>query len=111
MTQMFIGYTKKDTGSKYRMLNLHTKRIVLIRNVIWQTKTYGKYVSIQEYTMADNYILRDEEYSNKQAHVKIYPIKTEDFNIEQNKKTKRDYRGKEDVKDLQKTTMTAYIKK
>ena len=38
-TCMFLGYAQNNTGGTYRMLNLHTKCIVLSRDVICLKKT------------------------------------------------------------------------
>ena len=65
MTCMFLGYKKNNTGVTYHMLNLRTKFIVLIYDIIWLNKTYSDYVSIKEYTKADNYILKNEYDSDK----------------------------------------------
>ena len=74
---MFLGYAQNNTGRTYRMLNIRTKRMVLIRDIIWLDKTYGKYVSRKENTKADTYILQDEDDSYNWAHVKIDPVKNE----------------------------------
>ena len=37
-TCMFLGHAQNHTGGKYCMLNLCKKRIILIRDVIWQSK-------------------------------------------------------------------------
>ena len=34
-TCMFLGYAQNHIGSTYHILNLCTKRIVLIRDIIW----------------------------------------------------------------------------
>ena len=39
---MFLGYVQNHTGGTYRMLNLHTKHIVLSRDIIWIKKNYGE---------------------------------------------------------------------
>ena len=59
------------------MLNLPTKRIVLIREVIWLKKTYREYVPRKENTKAYYYILKNEYEYYKLAHVKIYPVNNE----------------------------------
>ena len=41
-TCMFLGYAQNHTGGTYRMLNLHTKHIVLSRDIIWIKKNYGE---------------------------------------------------------------------
>ena len=37
-TCMLLGYEKNNTGGTNRMLNLHTKRIVLNRDIVWIKK-------------------------------------------------------------------------
>ena len=34
MSCMFLGYAQNNTGGTYRMLNINTKRIILIREII-----------------------------------------------------------------------------
>ena len=36
ITCMFLGYAKNIIGGTYRMLNLHTKNIIISCDVIWQ---------------------------------------------------------------------------
>ena len=60
VTCIFLGYAQNHTGGIYLMLNLRTKRIVLIRDVIWLNKTYGEYISRKETTKMTSYILQDE---------------------------------------------------
>ena len=55
---MFLGSAQNHTCDKYRMLNLHIKNIILLRDDIWLNKIYGGYVSIKENTRADTYILK-----------------------------------------------------
>ena len=45
MTCMFLGYVKNHNGGTYRMLDLHTKNIILSREIIFLNKTYGECVS------------------------------------------------------------------
>ena len=40
-TYMFLGYVKHHLGGTYCILNICTKRIILIHDVIWLNKTYG----------------------------------------------------------------------
>ena len=77
MTSMFLDYALNHTGGTYRMLNIRTKRIVLIRDVIWLIKTYGEYVSRKENTKANTYIFQDEYKSYKWGFVKTDTVKTE----------------------------------
>ena len=92
------------------MINLCTKLIVLSRDVIWTNKTYDKYISRQEHTKSDSYIIEDEGDSNNWAHKKIYPVKTEKFNIMQKFKTEQGYRVEEDIKDVHNITKKVYFK-
>ena len=58
-TCMFLCYTKNHTGGTCRMLNIRTKRIVLIRNIIWIKKTYRVCVSRKVNIKAYSYILKN----------------------------------------------------
>ena len=71
---MFLGYAQNHTGGTYRMLNLHTKFIVLSRDIIWPKKTYGQYVSRKENTKSETYILQDEGKSYDWDHLKTDPV-------------------------------------
>ena len=62
---MLLCYAQNHMCGTYHMLNLRTKFIVLIYDIIWLNKTYSDYVSIKEYTKADNYILKNEYDSDK----------------------------------------------
>ena len=44
-TCMFLICAQDHTDGTYCMLNLRTKRIKQICDVIWITKTYGEYIS------------------------------------------------------------------
>ena len=61
MTCMFPGYAQNHTGVTYRMLNICTKRVVLIRGVIWLEKTYREYVSRNFNNKADASIPQNED--------------------------------------------------
>ena len=73
------------------MLNLRTKRIVLSRDVIWLNKTHGDYVSIEENTKSNTYILQDKDGSYNWERIKIDPfktkVKTKNEKTEENVKT------------------------
>ena len=90
---MLSGYADNHTGGTSHMFNLCPKRIILIHDIIWLGKTYYNYISIQEHTKDESYITQDEDNSNKWAHVKNFPVKTENTNIKKNIKTDQDYRG------------------
>ena len=51
MMCVFLGYVQNYTGGTYRMLNLHTKGVILSRDFIWQKNT-------TESTYQENKILR-----------------------------------------------------
>ena len=55
---MFLSHAKNHTDSTYRMLNIHTQHIVLIREVIWLKKT-------TESTYQENKIPRQTPISYK----------------------------------------------
>ena len=67
---------KTHTGDAYRMLNLHTKHIVLIGDIIWMNKTYVDDISNKENTRAKTSILQYGDNSYNWAHVRIDPINT-----------------------------------
>ena len=67
---MFLGYAQNHTVGTYRMLNLRTKRILLIREVIWLKNNYGEYLSRKENTKSETYILQDDDKSYNWDHVK-----------------------------------------
>ena len=69
------------------MLNLCTKNIVLICDVIWLNKTYGEYISRQKHIKPDIYILQYEYYYDKWDCVKIDPVKTTNIKNEKNVRT------------------------
>ena len=59
------------------MLNLCTKCIVLICDVIWTNKTEVDYASRKKNTKATSYILQDKDESYNWYHIKVDPVKTE----------------------------------
>ena len=97
------------------MLNLHTKRILLSRDLTQINKTYGDYVSRKQHTKYDSYIPQDEYNYNNWDHVKNDPpktkVKTEYVNNEHNVNTDQDSWGEEDVKYVYKTIKAIYLKK
>ena len=68
---------KNHTNVTYQIINLHTKDIVLIRDIIWLDKTHRYNVSIKENTKANAYIIQDEDESYNWAHVKPNPVNIE----------------------------------
>ena len=79
---------KNNTGGTYHMLNLRTKLIILICDVIQLNKTYREYVSRKENTKADSYILKYVDDSYNWAHVKNYPVNNEVNNEKEKKRIK-----------------------
>ena len=63
-TCMFLGYAQNRTGGIYRMLNLHSIHIIIIRDDIQMNKTYREYVSRKENNSTNHYLLQDEDESN-----------------------------------------------
>ena len=59
------------------MLNIRTKHIVLISDVICLNKTHGEYVSKRETTKETSYIRQDEDDYDKWDYVKMDPVNTE----------------------------------
>ena len=109
---MLLGYAQNHTGGKYIMFIMHTKSIILRRDVVWINKTYGQQVLRKENTKPDTYILQDEDNLYSWDHVKIDPdknkVKIENLKTEENVNTKQDSRGEEDV---QKTIKSVYFAK
>ena len=92
------------------MLSLCTKRIVLIRDVIWLNKIYGEYISKLEHTKAYSYILRYEHKSNQLDHLNNCAGKTKYIKTEQNVNIKQYFRGEIETKHVHKTTNTVSFK-
>ena len=59
MTCIFLGYSQNHNSGTYPMLNLRMKRIMIIRDAIWQNTTKGEYAPRKENTTATIYILQD----------------------------------------------------
>ena len=57
------------------MLNTRKKCIVLSCDAICPNKTYSECVSRKEHAKSDNYILQDEDNSDKWDYVKIDTFK------------------------------------
>ena len=38
---MFVGYPEDTTPDVYRMLNIHTNRIIKTKDILWLNKNYG----------------------------------------------------------------------
>ena len=56
---------QKNMGGTYRMLNQRIKYAVLSCEVIFPSKTYGKYVSRHQHTKDDDYVIQYEDDSEK----------------------------------------------
>ena len=56
---------QKNMGGIYRMLNQRIKYAVLSCEVIFPSKTYGKYVSRHQHTKDDDYVIQYEDDSEK----------------------------------------------
>ena len=87
MEKMFWGYALNHMGSTYCILNICKKCVALSRDAICLNNTYVEYVSRFQYTKAVDYVLHNEDDSNKRARIKMYPIKTDSV------KTENYYRG------------------
>ena len=59
------------------MINICTKCIILIRDIIWLNKTYGEYISIKYLTRTGTYIPQDEYEFYNWAHIQIDLVKNE----------------------------------
>ena len=93
ITYMFLSYAWNHAYVTCVILNIYTKNIVQIHDVICMNKTYGKYTSRQKHTKADSYILQYEEKYNNWDNIEIYPVKIEIFKIRKNVRNKQDYKG------------------
>ena len=60
-TCMFVGYTEDHSGDVYRFLNIHTKRILMSRDVRWLNIIWKHYRRKSIYTRKQVELLLDEE--------------------------------------------------
>ena len=47
-TYVFVGYVTNHAGDVYRMFNVATQKISMLRDVIWLDKLYGDYFQLKE---------------------------------------------------------------
>ena len=64
---LLLGYAKNHTGSKYQMLNIRTKRIVLSPEII--RKNFIECLLRKINTTSDTNVLQDEDESYNWAHI------------------------------------------
>ena len=93
ITYMFLSYDWNYEYVTCGILNIYTKNIVQIHDLICMNITYGKYASRQKHTKADSYILPDEDKYNNWDNNEIDTVKTEIFNIRKNVRNKQYYKG------------------
>ena len=98
---MLLGYPQKHMDRTYPLLNIETKCSALSHGIIFLDKTYSRYAPRKDTTKATNYILQDEDESDKWSSIKIYYVRTEvnieDVKYEQKIKTTQDSKGLEDA--------------
>ena len=60
-TCMFVGYAEDHTGDVYRFLNIHTKRIIMSRDVRWLNIIWKHYRMKSIYARKQVELFQDEE--------------------------------------------------
>ena len=60
-TCMFVGYAEDHAGDVYRFLNIHTKRIIMSRDVRWLNITWRHYRRKSIYARKQVELFLDEE--------------------------------------------------
>ena len=60
-TYMFVGYAGDHAGDVYRFLNIHTKRIIMSRDVRWLNIIWKHYRMKSMYTRKQVELFLDEE--------------------------------------------------
>ena len=60
-TFMFVGYAEDHAGDVYRLLNIHTKRIIMSRDVRWLNIIWKHYRRKSIYTRKEVELFLDEE--------------------------------------------------
>ena len=63
-TCMFVGYADDHTKDVYRFLNIHTKRIILSRDVRWLNIIWRRYKKTSNYARSRVVLFLDEEESS-----------------------------------------------
>ena len=82
-TCMFVGYAENHAKDVYRFLNIHTKRIILSRDVRWLNIIWKRYKDKSIYARKQAELFLDEEESSIEDEVYFEDLKdksTEDGN-------------------------------
>ena len=72
-TCMFVGYADDDSKDVYRFLNIHTKRIIISRDVRWLNIIWKQYKKKSIYTRKQVELFLDEE-ERSLVVVSILPV-------------------------------------
>ena len=74
---MFVGYAEDHTKDVYRFLNIHTKRIILSRDVRWLNIIWKRYKDKSIYAKRQAELFLDEEESSIEDEVYFEDLKDE----------------------------------
>ena len=74
-TCMFVGYTEDHTKDVYRFLNIHTKRIILSRDVRWLNIIWKRYKDKSIYAKRQAELFLDEEESSIEGELYFEDLK------------------------------------
>ena len=74
-TCMFVGYTENHAKDVYRFLNIHTKRIILSRDVRWLNIIWKRYKDKSIYARKQAELFLDEEESSIEDEVYFEDLK------------------------------------
>ena len=76
-TCMFVGYAEDHTKDVYRFLNIHTKRIILSRDVRWLNIIWKRYKDKSIYAKRQAELFLDEEESSLGDEIYFEDLKEE----------------------------------
>ena len=76
-TCMFVGYAENHAKDVYRFLNIHTKRIILSRDVRWLNIIWKRYKDKSIYARKQAELFLDEEESSIEDEVYFEDLKDE----------------------------------
>ena len=74
-TCMFVGYAEDHTKDVYRFLNIHTKRIILSRDVRWLNIIWKRYKDKSIYAKRQAELFLDEEESSIEGELYFEDLK------------------------------------
>ena len=74
---MFVGYAEDHTKDVYRFLNIHTKRIILSRDVRWLNIIWKRYKDKSTYAKRQAELFLGEEVSSIEDEVYFEDLKDE----------------------------------